>query len=194
MNRVGDDGLAGVIFWLCFIGLAAFALGHGTWYDKWPLPEQINFWVAAGTLGLGVVSAWNVIVTRMVVGAEDRRHRQGLAPIIRIAVRRDTSDPSKMIGLQAKNVGLGPALHIEIVAMHGPGHAERLEDRISALGVGDERAVRVQSLAIERPPIHRAYFKQITVRYEDMFGNGYMTSYTDFGSLSFQFGAIAELR
>jgi hypothetical protein len=98
-------------------------------YGRWTAAEQIEFWVAAGTFVLAVVTLWNVYVTRTVVGAEDRRHRQSFAPIVdvhwsaRPVYDEDAVDPDGeplvdyYEGLfSAENSGLGPALNIAVSA------------------------------------------------------------------------------
>ena len=93
-----------------------------------------------------------------------------------------------MSGLEAQNVGLGPALHITVVAQYGsPGSGwAELTDHISALAVNEARPV--DNIDTRRPmPMNREFYGAVHVRYEDMFGNCYATSYSNFAHLRYEY-------
>jgi hypothetical protein len=113
------DALPGIVFWATALPLLAFGTTHQFWYDTWSLAERINFWVAIGTGALAIVTAGSVLATMAVMGSEDRRHRESLAPLcIAILERAD---------IYVQNIGLGPAVSVVVhgvvsydIPMHEP--------------------------------------------------------------------------
>ena len=100
------DVVAPLVFWIVFLSLVVFTMTHTSWYDQWPLGERINFWVAAGTGALAIVTAASVLATMRVISSEDRRHREGLAPIcVAYFTRAD---------IHVQNIGLGPAVDVVV--------------------------------------------------------------------------------
>jgi hypothetical protein len=130
--RERDRNIVARVAAVLIVVVALIAIGwffFKPYYARWTAAEQIEFWVAAGTFVLAVVTMWNVWVTRAVVGAEDRRHRQSFAPIVDVHwVARpvtskhafDENDEALIDHIEgvfsAENSGLGPALNITVQA------------------------------------------------------------------------------
>jgi hypothetical protein len=194
-KRIDADGLRGVAFWTVFLLVTGFTATHESWYDLWPLKEKIDLWVALGTGGLALASLGSVWASVTIARAEERRHQQSLAPFIRIQLQTSSDDPPKMLGLEAQNVGRGPALHIDVRVEYSGGAGRKLvlHDHVSALASHEIR--RVNNNETRRPrPMNRAFYGAIAVRYEDMFGNRYGTFYTDFGRLRYEYFGPGQLR
>jgi len=125
MNTRGET-FAGLIFLAGFVLFVAMMCTHGAWWDPMDPKEQAKFIVDAmvglGTLALAVVTTYNVLQTRDVISAEDRRHQQGFAPLIVIAQRKTrmrNGDSGFILqpdgtGYTVSNVGAGIATSITI--------------------------------------------------------------------------------
>jgi hypothetical protein len=169
--------LPGILFWIVFLPLAALGLINPTWYVDWTRADWINLGVAGGTLALAAITAWNVSVTRSVLSAEDRRHRQSLAPIVDMWA---TSGAFSLVSLHLINNGPGPALKLQIkcLATYFRGQ-EEVETSMTATRavlapkVSGDDSITIElelpdALIIER-------LKEIHVSYSDMFGNPYQS-------------------
>lgn len=197
---VDRGAAASIAFWAIFIIVAWFMLTHQSWYDGWDFKQKSDFWVAAGTLALAAATVASIFVTRSLVFHEERRHRERvsyeerwhrerLAPLIRIGLAPNkpapgtAASPALSSGLLAVNIGMGPALHINVIANFADGSTP-LDEPISGLPIGGDRDVSHKRAGI---PYRRNVYTTIEVRYEDVFGNEYRTSYDDFDKLSFKY-------
>lgn len=155
-------------------------------YAQWEPKEAIDFWVAAGTLGLAVVTFASVLVTKAVVSAEDRRHRQSLAPIVEVYYVSDDDGA----GFCIRNIGLGPAVNLvghvsiryELFPLpNGPRKRSRgIEVALSVVGVGQSLVQLDPELSANKVRDSECTFQPVIFSYHDMFGNRYETSYSNF--------------
>jgi hypothetical protein len=94
-----------------FGALFTFALLRGI-----SLEAIASILVAAGTLGLAYFTWQSVARTSDVIAGEDRRHQQGLAPLLTIeagATQRRVGDGAET-GIRVSNIGYGLALNVVI--------------------------------------------------------------------------------
>jgi len=110
--------LAILLFWGVFIPIAAFCGTKSTWYDTWNTAEQIDSWVAAGTLYLAagtIFLAWltsrSVEITARVLKDEQVRHQQAFAPLVKF-IPPDSNTTSSFKRVKLENVGNGLALNV----------------------------------------------------------------------------------
>jgi hypothetical protein len=166
--------LPGILFWIVFIPLAALELTNPAWYVEWTRADWINLGVAGGTLALAGITAWNVSVTRSVLSAEDRRHRQSLAPIVEASA---TSDTFGAVFVHLINKGPGPALKLRItcsIMYYEDG------ERLQMVRTASHAVLAPQTASDDRMTIEIVSdilsvesVNEIHVSYSDMFGNPY---------------------
>jgi hypothetical protein len=191
-NHFDNEGLVGAAAWAVSIGLIAAYLSRGSWYDPMSFDQKIQFGLAVGTAALAVANISLVVTAWVARRSDERRHGQSVAPLVRIELAM-RSKPKSMVGLVARNVGLGPALHISVIAWHDASASEPLADNISALAIGDKRKISDSVTEQPRPP-DRTFYRRVTVRYEDVYGNEYATVYRDFGQLRYEYHRPKKLR
>jgi hypothetical protein len=189
--------IPGIAFWVLFLSCAVFQVSRYSWYDLWPIEARINFWVAVGTIALALVTTFSLFVTNAVVSAEDRRHQQGLAPVVTLSAIRgyyndDVRNPRTLEGFAVSNVGLGPALLVTIEATletapspFNESSSERFVAHVSALPSGANQNVINETWRFdedEPPPYPRLEglcYMNVQLSYTDIFGNSYKTIYLD---------------
>jgi hypothetical protein len=175
------EGLIGAALWSVALAAVVAAIGHDVWLGPLVLgfrhttfAEKVELVGALATVALATATAVLAAVTARSMRAEEGRHRERFAPLIRmqLAVHRvDASEP--MVGLTAQNVGLGPALHIAVVANYA-GALSPLDTKISALAVGESLDIGNDELRTPRA-CDRTLYGRVTATYEDVFGFLYVT-------------------
>ncbi|HEV2741348.1 MAG TPA: hypothetical protein VGU66_22500 [Candidatus Elarobacter sp.] len=168
--------LPGIIFWVLFLPLAALELAKPDWYTGWTRADWISLGVAAGTLALAGITAWNVLVTQRVIGAEDRRHRQSLAPIVNTWWHKKRSGD---YSLHIVNSGPGPALNVRVdgVVSYYEGreeyrHTIKFRWQVLSANLGNPQHRELDLHALPGTPQVESVVS-IHARYVDMFGNEY---------------------
>lgn len=179
------------------IGLlvVVFVNVYHRWISYWITSDKIDFLVASGTLALAVATVLlarftlqSVRASRDIIEAEDRRHRQSVAPIIKAtpiidAVRREIT------GLELTNLGLGPALKLGVTA--DVQYERREYHEFQSFAVMETQTVpMINVLASAVAPNGRATVSngarqgwvlssegfgcgKVTITYRDLFGNLY---------------------
>jgi hypothetical protein len=214
--------LSSLLFWGAFFAIVAFFGTKSTWYDTWKTPEQIDFWVAAGTLLLAIFTAASVGITARVLNDETVRHQQGFAPIVKIDV--PLHYPSSNPGLTLLNVGKGAAINIVINVdvtycveeiedlgptpdgrgknfkyTNGPAKSYKRQRFVSALADGAS-GLPGASAVLKDLDLGEIDFKnsattfKSVIRYFDMFGNRYETRYEDGSTTAFRWVPPVHLR
>jgi hypothetical protein len=215
--------IAIALFWGAFIAILAFFGTKSTWYDTWKTSEQIDFWVAAGTLLLAagtILLAWytsrSVEITAHVLRDEQVRHQQGFAPLVVF-----TLTTPLLAGVYLSNLGKGLALNvtarfsIEFHPMIDPPQGSTFspeeyggpEPSVSTLKesydftvfvsvVIDEKSARARVLdeGLKKLRVLHPVFKSAVIEYYDMFGNRYETRYAPGSSTSFEWKPPPNLR
>jgi len=199
----------GVLAWIVVALMWAFLGTKHIWFDHMTYDGKGTFWtntiVGLGTLGLAGITLFNVRQTRDVIAAEDRRHQQGLAPMLGLELVQESLEDEREYGFLIYNVhnyGMGIALKINLVLRHSydtrvtekprtdddegeSSHVdERLEFAISALAPNITYEVaripwNVDYLEFEQYPTSDVAVPYARMTYYDMFGNQYATHYTD---------------
>jgi hypothetical protein len=179
---MGRSVIPGIVFWALFFPFAAVEFMKPDWYTDWTRADWLNLGVAVGTLALAGITAWNALVTRAIIGAEDRRHQQSLAPIVNLWPH---ITPSGTCILNVVNMGPGPAINadIECIASFYEGRQERLHTiryrwNVLSASQGNHQRIPVDLHDLEgRPKI--VSVPSMHIRYHDMFGNVYDSHRTD---------------
>ena len=179
--------------------------------------------VAAGTFVLAYFTWQSVTRTNDVIAAEDRRHQQGLAPllVIEASATQRTVGSGAETGIRVTNIGYGLALNI-VVTLQGTfwhdtfsTHEDTEENKLRFAGKFDpqgrsvidgknylnvteresepfDRHVSISAVEagggyFQHEPdfLDRVYSRPVALyrvglaKYEDMFGNPYVTQYLD---------------
>lgn len=162
-------------------------------------PEtKASVWVAIGTIALAFVTAASILQTRILVAAEDRRHQQTFVPLLELHAKANQQMRS-ITSFDLVNIGPGVALNIS-VRLKGyseiPEYANRsatgeaiqtgikvvdinCERFCSAVGPKDSVTITDDLFAHGNVSSEMARFKLAEVRYNDMFGNRFVTTYQD---------------
>jgi hypothetical protein len=180
----------------------------------WTPDVKASVWVAIGTLLLAVATAWSVYETRLVLRGEDRRFELGRAPLI--VAGRLVDEQQLFEGLRLTNLGEGVAMDVSfemtayfLMYLDGAGPNEVPPEEVETTRVdvppwhesgytpviakGDKREIGVV-------PFNELYQNELVeiatveIKYRDMFGNVYHTTYTDFDARRYSWVIPAQLK
>lgn len=189
--------------------IALFVATRHSWFDPLHSPDKALFWtnaaVAFGTIALAMVTAGSVWESREILRQEDVRHQESYGPIVTVEphFRWGSLD-----GFYLRNTGLGPAIKMHIrytgeVRAYEAVVEQRDNKRVLT---GEERLVSTTEFSVDsdldlvihapgsrsidlgqdlnvlvqRAGDNRISFRDILLKYHDVFGNEYATEYPSF--------------
>jgi hypothetical protein len=158
-------------------------------FTSWSPEAKASVWVAIGTLALAAVTAWSVYQTRSIIGAEDRRHQQGFAPLL---VFDGHHIVAGNLFYLIKNVGMGMAIGV-MVRTEGTFYSSEFQRGIIPMTPYPERPYEGETshalivkddigdiIIHPMPPDYGGTRPgSIEITYYDMFDNRYLTRYPD---------------